>query len=139
MDIYDQNIVRKNKLLVSQLYEEILHRGNYAFILTAFAPGFVDRATPEQAIGYEGVKDYFVQVRTGFPDMRVIVEEVIGEGDKVVIRTTWQGTHLGMYEGIAPTGKQVKRTLMQIFRLAQGFIVEEWNEGRSLSEAIAEA
>jgi predicted ester cyclase len=134
----DLQLIEKNKLLISSLYEEILHRGNLAFILTAFSPDFIDHATPHQPVGYAGVRDYFIQVQVGFPDMRVIVEDVIAEGEKVVIRTTWHGTHLGMYEGIAPTDRKVKRTLIQIFRIVQGLIVEEWNEGQGPGDVIRE-
>lgn len=124
-----------NKALIRHLYEEAFQRGNLAIIATLFSPNFVDHSTPGQPPGPAGVQNYFRDILTGFPDMHVTLEDVIAEGEKVVVRTTWQGTHLGTYEGIAPTGRKATRTLIQIFRVANGLIMEEWNEGRGLLDA----
>ncbi|MBA2393091.1 MAG: ester cyclase [Ktedonobacteraceae bacterium] len=118
------------------LFEEALHRGNLALIETLFSPDFIDHSTPHQPPGYAGVQDYFREIRTGFPDIQVILEDVITEGDTVVARTLWRGTHLGTYQGSPATGKTASRSLIQIFRLVDGLIREEWNEGRGLLEAF---
>ena len=54
----------------------------------------------------------------------------------MVVRTTWRGTHLGEYEGIAPTGKHVTRSMIQIFHVKDGKLLEEWSEGKGLSQQI---
>jgi|SRR5579884_420783 steroid delta-isomerase-like uncharacterized protein len=126
----------ENKALIRRVFDEALNAGNLSLLDRLFADDFVDNATPEQRTGPQGVKDYFRAVRTGFPDMRVTIDDLLAEDDKVVVRTTWRGTHLGPYEGIAPTGKTVTRTMIQIFRVANGKIQEEWSEGGSLSELI---
>lgn len=64
--------------------------------------------------------------RSGFPDIKMTIEEVVAEGDKVVFRVTVHGTHKGEFKGIAPTGKQVTMTGMQIWRIEGGKIVEGW-------------
>jgi predicted ester cyclase len=122
----------ENRALVERLFGEAIHEGNLAVVDEMFSVGFVDHSTPDQVAGPAGVKDYFVAVRTGFPDMRVSIDDLIVEGDKVVVRSTWRGTHTGNYAGSAPTGKRVVRTLMQIFRIVDGKFVEEWNEGGEL-------
>lgn len=124
--------IEANKALLHLLFEEALQRGSLALIDEIFAADFVDHSTPDQQAGHDGVKDYFVAVRTGFPDIRVRIDDMIAEGDKVVVRTTWRGTHSGIYEGVAPTGRAVTRTLIQIFRIVDGKIMEEWNEGGGL-------
>jgi predicted ester cyclase len=63
-----------------------------------------------------------------FPDSYLTVEDMIAEGDKVVARLTSGGTHQGAYMGIPPTGKHVKVTLIDIFRIAGGKGVEHWME-----------
>jgi steroid delta-isomerase-like uncharacterized protein len=126
----------ENKALIRRVFDEALNAGELSLLDQLFADDFVDNATPEQRPGPRGVKDYFRAVRTGFPDMRVTIDDLLAEGDKVVVRTTWRGTHLGPYEGIAPTGKTVARTMIQIFRVADGKIQEEWSEGGSLSEQV---
>jgi predicted ester cyclase len=121
-----------NKALIRQLIEEVINQGNLALIDNLFDPAFVDRSAPDQPPGPAGVRDYIAAARIGFPDLRVSIEDLIAEGDKVVVRTTWRGTHTGTYAGVAPSGKQVMRTMIQIFRLSRGKIVEEWNEGSEL-------
>jgi steroid delta-isomerase-like uncharacterized protein len=71
-------------------------------------------------------------VREGFPDMRVCIEDIVAEGEKVVIRTTWRGTHQKTYDGVPASSRRVARTMIQIFHIVNGQIEEEWNEGRSL-------
>lgn len=118
--------------LIRLLYEEVFQHGNLAIIATVFSADFVDHSTPHQPRGYGGVRDYLSDVRTGFPNMQVTLEEVSAGGEYVVVRTIWRGTHLGTYEGVPPSGKQVTRTLLQLFRVVDGVIAEEWNEGDGL-------
>jgi steroid delta-isomerase-like uncharacterized protein len=127
--------IEDNKAIIRLLFEAF-NRENLAIVDEVFSPHFVDNSTPDQAVGPQGVKDYFAMVRTGFPDVRVAINALIAEGDSVAVRTVWRGTHLGEYEGIAATGKQVTRTMIQIFRIADGKIVEEWNEGGGLLDSV---
>ena len=128
--------VEANKALIHLLFEEAFNRGNLAIVNEIFSPHFVDHSTPNQPVGPQGVKDYFRSVRAGFPDMQVAVDALIAEGDQVAVRTIWRGTHLGEYDGVAATGRQVERTMIQLFRIADGRILEEWNEGGSLLDSV---
>ena len=65
-------------------------------------------------------------MQSGFPDLHETGEDIIAEGDKVVMRRTAKGTHQGELAGIPPTGRQVTMTMMVIFRFADGKIVEAW-------------
>ncbi|HEY7126912.1 MAG TPA: ester cyclase [Ktedonobacterales bacterium] len=121
-----------NKALIRQLIEEVINQGNLALIDDLFDAAFVDRSAPDQPPGLAGVREYIAAARAGFPDLHASIEDLIAEGDKVVVRTTWRGMHQGMYEGVAPTGKQVTRTMIQIFRVTNGKLAEEWNEGPGL-------
>lgn len=49
-----------------------------------------------------------------------------------MVRTTWRGTHSGKLDNVELTSKQVTATMIQIFRIADGKILEEWNEGSDL-------
>jgi steroid delta-isomerase-like uncharacterized protein len=64
--------------------------------------------------------------REAFPDLRVSLLDVFGEGDRVLARTTWHGTHQGDLAGIAATGKPVILTALTIHRLENGRIAETW-------------
>jgi predicted ester cyclase len=65
---------------------------------------------------------------TAFPDMRWTIDELIGEGDYVVARTTWRGTQRGPWQNIPASNKQVVMPMVLIFRLSNGRISELWAE-----------
>jgi predicted ester cyclase len=64
--------------------------------------------------------------RTAFPDLHGTIEDQIAEGDKVVMRMTYRGTHQGELMGIPATGKPVTMTFISINRIAEGKIAEGW-------------
>ena len=78
--------------------------------------------------GPEHVKQTITRDCIGFPDFRFTIEEMIAEGDKVVVRWTTRGTHQGIFRGIPPTGKQVTITGVEIHRVVGGKIVEGWRK-----------
>ncbi|HXJ18357.1 MAG TPA: ester cyclase [Candidatus Polarisedimenticolia bacterium] len=82
--------------------------------------------------GVAGLREYYTQLRQGFPDMRLASEDVIAEGEKTANRYTFYGTHKGDYLGIAPTMKLVisPGIVMHLFR--NGKCVETWFAGDSL-------
>ncbi len=121
-----------NKQLVRRVFEEALNEGKLALVDELFSSQFRDHSTPDQTPGPQGVKDYFSQVRTGFPDIHVTLDDIIAAGDRVVVRTTWRGTHLGNYAGRSPTGRVAERTMIQIFRIVDGKLQDEWSEGSAL-------
>ena len=131
----DIPVTEKHKSLLRLLYAEALQRGKLELIDEIFAPDFIDHSSEEQAPGRAGVRDYFLAVRQGFPDIQIVIEDMIAEGERIAVRTTWRGTHLGMYEGVSPSGKKVSRTLLQIFRVTDGLLDEEWNEGAGLLDS----
>jgi predicted ester cyclase len=128
--------VEEHQALIRRLFDEGFNRGNLSVVDAVFHSHFIDHSTPDQPPGIQGVKDYIAMVRTGFPDLAVTIEDLFAAGDKVVVRTTWRGVHLGPYEGIAPTSKDVSRTMIQIFRVKAGKLSEEWSEGESLRQQI---
>jgi predicted ester cyclase len=82
--------------------------------------------------GVAGLREYYTQLRQGFPDMRLASEDVIADGEKTANRYTFYGTHKGDYLGIAPTMKLVisQGIVMHLFR--NGKCVETWFAGDSL-------
>ena len=63
-----------------------------------------------------------------FPDFKRTIEDLIAQGDKVVMRVTDKGTHEGEFNGIPPTGKEIEFTVIIIGRIVDGKIVEAWLE-----------
>lgn len=83
------------------------------------APGPLDRA---------GHLQMLQMFHDGFSDWSETIDDVIAEGDRVVIRVTGSGTHDGPFQGIAPTGKAVRATGVAIGRIEDGRIAESWAE-----------
>jgi predicted ester cyclase len=67
-----------------------------------------------------------------FPKYELIADDIISEGDKVVVRATFRGLHKGDFNGIPATGKAVDISLMLIYRLANGKVAEHWMNADSL-------
>ena len=81
---------------------------------------------PELQSGREAYKQINSMFRFAFPDLKVNVEDLVSEGNKVAARWIWGGTHRGDMMGIPPTNKQVAATGTSIHRVAEGKIVESW-------------
>jgi steroid delta-isomerase-like uncharacterized protein len=120
----------ENKALVRRYAQELLNQTNLDLFDEIFAPDFVQYgADPDQVSGVEDLKQFFIMMRLGFPDFRVTMEDLFAaEGEKVVLRFVFRGTHEGEFTGVAPTGKQVTMAGIDIFRIAGGKIVELWNQ-----------
>ena len=73
-------------------------------------------------------------LREVYSNVRFTAEDQIGEGDKVLMRWTFRGTHTGEYMGAKPTGKEVVATGMNLFRLVDDKIEELWVESDDLGE-----
>ncbi|MCM3492793.1 ester cyclase [Paenibacillus lactis] len=72
----------------------------------------------------EGLKTFAATILEAFPDKRYTVEQIIGQGDKVLVRMTVKGTHQGIFFGTAPTGNSIDVTLYRQYRVESGKITE---------------
>jgi predicted ester cyclase len=120
----------ENKLAERRLYEEVWNKRNLAAIDELIAPNVVEHNpnTPSQGPGLEGYRQSIESILTTFPDMKVTLEDLIAEGDKVVARWRASGTHLGEGATIPPTNKQVTITGIDILRYEGGKRVETWRQ-----------
>jgi steroid delta-isomerase-like uncharacterized protein len=89
---------------------------------------------PIEATGAQLAKEVFARLHRAFPDLRITVEDVIAEGDKVVARKSVTGTHRGHYMGIPPTGRSVTYNEIFIARFVNGRIAETWGVVDVLSQ-----
>ncbi len=123
---YDVSI-RENKELVRRITEEGLNKGNVDFVDELFSPDYVVHTTGlTLPRGPEAFKRAVALWRTAFPDFRVEIQEMIGEGDLVVNRFTTTGTHRGPLMGIPPTGKRFTVSGADVHRVVNGRVVESW-------------
>ncbi len=120
----------ENKARFRHYFEEIFNKGNLAVTEEAFAPNLVFHSPirPEPMRGPEALKQWVTRLHAGFPDIHITIEDLFAEGDKVMARWTWRGTHQGEFEGLPPTGKQVTARAIEIYRFAGGKVEEVWLE-----------
>ena len=118
----------ENKAIARRWMEELWSQGNSGVADEIIAANYAvhDPGTPGRVGGVEGEKHTVTMYRTVFPDLRFTMEDVVGEGDRVVVRWTTHGTHRGELMGVPPTGKQVVVTGISILRIANGKITEAW-------------
>jgi steroid delta-isomerase-like uncharacterized protein len=87
---------------------------------------YVNHSMPAPVPGPEGFRMVISMFRAAFPDLHITLEDVIGEGDKVATRGYFTGTHQGEFNGIPATGKQVKVSYIDLWRVENGKAVENW-------------
>ncbi len=118
--------VEENKALVRRLVEAWNTR-NWDVLDELMAPICVDHyALPGQKPGREGYKEAQISITNALPDIQFTLEDMIAEGDKVVVRLTLSGTHRGEFMGIVPKNKRVTVPEISIWRIVGGKFVEEW-------------
>jgi steroid delta-isomerase-like uncharacterized protein len=122
-----------NKVLVLRGWEEIVNQKNLDAFDEFYAADAVHHEPDQDLQGLEEVKQYTAMYFEAFPDMSVSVEDLIAEGDKVVSRYAYLGTHQGELQGIAPTNKHIEKEGITIHRIEGGKIVEEWEQYDKLS------
>ena len=111
--------------MVRAFIEEVLNQGQIDATERFFWEDMVEQVPfPGQGPGVEGLKDVVRGMRAAFPDMHWRVEEQLTEGDRVLTRFEWTGTHRGAFLGVDATGRSVKVWGMVIDRFQDGRIKE---------------
>lgn len=114
-----------NAAIIRQFVEEILNRGDTDGICRFLCDDFEHlEPVPGQRQGFSGFQETLQEVRAAFPDIYWTVKEQLTEGDRVLTRFVWTGTHDGPFLGVAPTGRQVTVWGMAIDRIVDGRIKE---------------
>jgi len=111
--------------IVRGFIEEVLNQGQIESTDRFFWEDMVEQVPfPGQGPGIDGLKHVLRGMRAAFPDMHWQVEEQLTEGDRVLTRFEWTGTHRGEFLGVAATGRSVKVWGMVIDRIQEGRIKE---------------
>jgi predicted ester cyclase len=117
---------------VLRMHAELLRTRDPERVTDFFADGFVSHGMPPGLPqGVEGVKLFFRMFHDALPDLDVALDEIVVEGDRVAIATTTTGTHTGELLGVAPTGRRVSVTGIDLVRI-DGKIVEH----RGLTDTV---
>jgi steroid delta-isomerase-like uncharacterized protein len=118
-----------NKALVRRWIEEGFNERSLAVVDEIFAERF---AVNGSVVGREGLKQSMSRHVAAFPDLHVVIDEIVAEDGKVGLWYTVEGTHRGEFEGIKPTGKRVKWSGVDLMSIESGRI----SEGRFVSDLM---
>ena len=119
--------VERNKAVVQRFTEEIWSQGNIAVIDEILSPEWVMHTPLGERRGLDAMRREVIETRAAFSDLRLTIDDMIGEGDRVAVRANNTATHKGAFMGVQPTGKKLTVKEAAVFRLAGGRIVEGWN------------
>jgi steroid delta-isomerase-like uncharacterized protein len=119
-----------NKNLIRRWFAEVWNRGDENVIDALFAEqgiayGLSD--TDIEARGPAQFKTFLRTLRGSFPDVRISIEDIVAEDDKVMVRVVIEGTHLGDNLGVPATGRRIRVAGIVLVRIANGQIIEGWN------------
>lgn len=112
---------------------ENLNAGDVDAAVSSFAEDAVDHdPAPDQGPGREGFRDFWQTMLTAFPDVRIEPSHLAADEDHVTVAYTLTGTHKGEFQGVAPTGKPIEISGVQLARFEGGKIVERWGSSDAL-------
>lgn len=115
------------RLAVETLYRAFTEK-NPALVDTVLAPQWDDiPLAPDQGPGPEGIKPIIRGLGEAFPDVQIVIHDMIQEPGKIGVRAEISGTHQGEFFGIAPTGKKVSFRLHEFHTLSDGLVTTTWH------------
>ena len=114
-----------HKAIVRRYIEQVLNQHRHDLV-EEFLTENIELHGSGLAPGLDVVKQWLTMFAAAFPDGHQVIEDVVAEGDRVVARTTFNGTHQGEMQGIPATGKLVSIPSITIFRMDNGKIAEGW-------------
>lgn len=114
---------------LARAFYEPFNTGDMAAYDEVLAPDWVDHPPhfPDQGPGREPWKQVVAYFRTSAPDLQLVNDDILAEGAKVAVRSTFRGTHQGELLGIPPTGKPIEAMAIDIHRIEDGRIAETWH------------
>ncbi len=116
-----------HKTIIRRIINDVINTGNLAQADALFASNYVYHgAGGVELRGPDGFRQLINTYRGAFPDIRLTIDDLIAEDDKVVVRWTARGTHRGDLAGIAPTGRAVTISGIVVTRISGGKVVEEF-------------
>ena len=116
-----------HKALARRVFEEVLNGRNLDLLDEVTTPDYIEHnPLPGQRTGIDGIRDRYTMVLTAF-DPQFTVEDLVAEGDKVVLRWSQSGTHVGQFLGMPSTGRSYRTSGIEIWRVENGKLTEHWD------------
>ena len=116
----------QNKNIVRRMLESVT-TGDSSIVDELIAPNWVnhDPSLPPMQ-GRDGARQLFSMFNTAFPDMKVMVDRIIAEGDRVGAHFSFTGSNTGSFMGVPATGKKVNVVGAGVFRVVDGKLTDNW-------------
>ncbi|HEX2053226.1 MAG TPA: ester cyclase [Actinomycetota bacterium] len=123
----EQAVTEGNKRTVRRYLEQVWNEGDIEGSSAFLDPGYRRHIGPDAApLDVEGQRVRLLGFRAAFPDVKLLVEDMIAEGDLVAFRFTMTGTHRGPFQGMAATGRSISVPGLDLVRLRKGLLTEHW-------------
>ena len=117
---------QNNEAVVRRFVGEVINDGDYAVLPELVSSDYVYRSPGQELRGHKALEALFNAYRSGLPDLKVTIDDLIESANKVVISITLTGAHTGDLMGIPATGRQLAVQGMVLTRFEDGRIAEEW-------------
>jgi steroid delta-isomerase-like uncharacterized protein len=119
-----------NKQLMYRWFDEVWNLKRESAVDEMFSEGGIGHGLPDadsKIVGPGEFKEFRRGFLKAFPDLNITIEDILAEDDRVAVRWSATMTHLGEFDGIAPTGKAARLTGSTFVLLKDGSILEGWN------------
>jgi steroid delta-isomerase-like uncharacterized protein len=117
-----------SKAIVRRYYEEVFNARNVDLVDVLAAEDYIEHDPfPGQGNGRRDLKARVAAILGAFNPMRFSIEDVVAEGERVVVRWTQTGTQSGNFMGVPPTGKEVTIAGIDIHAVRDGRMAEHWH------------
>ena len=122
-----------NKAIVRRYIEQVINEQRYDLADEFFVDTVELHGVGSGISGRTALAEFYATFGAAFPDWYMTIDDMVAEGDKVVVRYTANGTHRGEFQGIPATGKPYTQNAIVIYQLTNGKIVEGWLQTDMLS------
>ena len=126
------SLQEQNKALAKRAFDELLSKGKFELAEKLYAKDFVNHGI-HRNIGFDEDQAALKGWHQAFPDLAIVPEKLIAEGDLVTVYWIARGTNTGTGNGLPATGKKAEQAGITIWRIANGKIKEEWSAFDQLS------
>jgi len=113
-----------NKSVVRRFFD-VYNTKDYARLSQCMAPGYLDHNLP-QVRSLDDAVEILKSTHSAFPDLQVVIDELIEDNDLIAFRGRFCGTHMGSFGAHAATGRRIEFSALEIFRIREQKIVESW-------------
>jgi len=115
-----------NKALVREVFDQVFTRRDAALAAKYYAVDYIQH-NPRVPPGLAGIQTFLGYLFDAFAELHAELVLILAEDDRVMTMVDWRGTHTGMFAGVAGTGKEIRFRSAEVFRIADGMLVEHWD------------